>query len=376
MARVTGHAGPVAGRVAGPDMTHKILIVGALGAVGRCALEHFETLEDWEVVGMSRRKPDFATKARWIAADLRDRAEVERCLADLQGVTHVAYTAVWEKPDVTRGWSESEHVLVNLAMLRNLIEALEPRAPALRHVTLMQGTKAYGGHLGPFRMPARESDSRYMGPNFYYAQMDWLAEHQRGKPWAWTILRPQIVCGIALGSPLNIVSAIGAFAAISREYGMPLRFPGGAQRVGEATDARLIAKAMAWAGSSEAAANQIYNVTNGDVYVWENVWPKVAELFGMTQGSPHPFSLARVMPENEAVWDRIVAKHGLLPTPYRTLVPSWQFADFLLGYGQRPNPHHMSTIKIRQHGFGECVDTEDMFVDLLAELQRRRILPA
>jgi hypothetical protein len=35
----------------------------------------------------------------------------------------------------------------------------------------------------------------------------------------------------------------------------------------------------------------------------------------------------------------------------------------------------MSTIKIRQAGFNDCVDTEDMFVELLGELQKRRILP-
>ena len=355
---------------------NKILIVGALGAVGRCALEHFDGAIGWEVVGAARRTPDFPTRASWVSVDLRDRADCEAKLGRLTDITHVAYTAVYEKADVTRGWSEMDHVEVNLAMLRNLVEVLEPASPGLRHITLMQGTKAYGGHLGPFRQPARESDPRYMGPNFYYNQMDWLAERQKGKSWTWTILRPQIVCGIAIGSPLNIITAIGVYAAISREYGLPLRFPGGASRIGEATDARLIATAMEWAGTSPNSGNQIYNIANGDVYVWENVWPRVASLFGMEMAAPHPFSLARVMPENEPIWDRIVAKHGLAPYKYREIVPSWQFADFLLGYGQRPNPHHMSTIKIRQHGFADCVDTEEMFVELIGELQRRRILPA
>lgn len=355
---------------------NKILIVGALGAVGRCALEHFEGNGDWEVVGLARRKPDFPTPASWISVDLRDRSDCEAKLGHLTDITHIAYTAVYEKADVTRGWSEMDHVQVNLAMLQNLVEGVERASPGLRHIMLMQGTKAYGGHLGPFRMPARESDPRYMGPNFYYDQMDWLADRQRGKPWSWTILRPQIVCGIAIGSPLNIITAIGVFAAISREYGMPLRFPGGAQRIGEATDARLIAKAMEWAGTNPQCANQVFNIANGDVYVWENVWPKVAALFGMELAPPHPFSLARVMPENEPVWDRVVQKHSLVQHKYREIVPSWQFADFLLGYGQRPNPHHMSTIKIRKYGFSECIDTEAMFVQLLQELQRRRILPS
>lgn len=354
----------------------KILIVGALGAVGRCALEHFESLPDWEIVGASRRKPDFDTRAEWVSVDLRDQDDSKGKLGELKDITHVAYCAVYEKTDVTRGWSEMDHVETNLKMLQNLVRALQSSSPDFQHITLLQGTKAYGGHLGPFKMPARESDPRYMPPNFYYNQMDWLAEQQqKSGSWTWTILRPQIVCGIALGSPLNIVNAIGVFAAISREYNMPLRFPGGAERIGEATDARLIAKAMRWAAEAETARNQIFNITNGDVYVWQNIWPRVAKLFNMETAPAQPFSLARIMPENESIWDRIVEKHKLVPHSYKKMVPSWQFADYLLGYGQRPNPHHMSTIKIRQAGFHECVDTEDMFTELISELQTRNYLP-
>src|SRR5579862_8784553 len=103
-------------------MRKKILIVGALGAVGRCALEHFETLADWQIVGVSRRTPDFPTRAQWVPVDLRDRADCAAKLGALKDATHMAYTAVWEKPDVTRGWSEMEHVRVNLAMLQNAVE--------------------------------------------------------------------------------------------------------------------------------------------------------------------------------------------------------------------------------------------------------------
>ena len=357
-------------------MKKKMLIVGALGAVGRCVLEHFEGKADWELVGAARRKPDFDTRADWIQVDLRDAADCKEKLSGLKDVTHIAYAAVYEKADVTRGWSEMDHVEVNLQMLQNLLVNVEENAADLRHITLLQGTKAYGGHLGPFRQPARESDPRYMPPNFYYDQQDWITRRQADKSWTWSVLRPQIVCGIAIGSPLNIITAIGVFASISREYGIPLRFPGGVDRIGEATDARLIAKAIEWAATSPNAHNQVFNITNGDVYVWQNVWPRIAELFNMELAPAHPFSLARVMPQNEPIWDRIVAKHGLRPYKYGEIVPSWQFADFLLGYGQRPNPHHMSTIKIRQAGFNDCVDTEGMFVELLGELQKRKILPA
>ena len=178
------------------------------------------------------------------------------------------------------------------------------------------------------------------------------------------------------GSPLNIIAAIGAYAAISREVGIPLRFPGGAERIGEATDARLIARAVEWAGNNEIASNQIYNITNGDVYIWHYVWPRVAELFDMEYGSPQPMSLAKLMPENAKVWSRIIEKHSLKNYSLAELIPSWRFADYIFGYGQRPNPHHMSNIKIRKHGFADCIDTEEMILELLQEMQLLKVIPS
>ena len=48
--------------------------------------------------------------------------------------------------------------------------------------------------------------------------------------------------------------SIGVYAAVLRAQGMPLSFPGGAPRVSEAVDADLLARAIDWAGTSEAAS--------------------------------------------------------------------------------------------------------------------------
>jgi nucleoside-diphosphate-sugar epimerase len=354
---------------------NKVLITGALGLVGRSAVEHFAALPDWEVLGLSRRKPDFAARASFLPLDLADSAGCVAALRDHADITHIVYAAVHEKADLTRGWTEADQVAVNLAMLRNVIEAVETAAPNLRHITLMQGTKAYGVHLGPFKVPAKETSPRYMPPNFYYEQEDWLRTRQAGKAWTWTILRPQIVCGFALGSSMNVLTSIGVFAAISRELGLPLRFPGGEARLLEMTDARLLAKAIAWAATSERCGGQIFNITNGDCFEWPTVWPRVAEAFGMELGPAHPCRLTRVMADKDDVWQQIVAQHQLLPYPLEALVPSWQYADFTFGYGSRPNPVILSTIKARQFGFPDCIDTEVMLSGWLRELQERKILP-
>ena len=96
----------------------------------------------------------------------------------------------------------------------------------LRHVTVYQRGKAYGADLGPFKTPAREDDPRLMPPSFYYDQEDARRRRQKGKSWHFTALRPEAVCGYSIGNPMNLTMVIAVYAAISKELGLPLRFPG------------------------------------------------------------------------------------------------------------------------------------------------------
>jgi nucleoside-diphosphate-sugar epimerase len=358
--------------MAGPERK-TVLVVGALGVVGRAAFEHFSAREDWEVIGLSRRKPDFPTE-RWISADLSDRDALPAALAGVGPVSHVVYAALMEEPELVSGWTSSDQVGTNTMMLRNLLDAL-PTGPG-RHIVLLQGTKAYGVHHGPYRMPARESDPRFIASNFYYDQEDLVRERAVAESLTFTILRPQIVCGYALNNPMNAAMAIGVYAAICAELGQPMRFSGGPACYQEAVDADLLARAIQWACKEPRCAGETYNIANGDCFAWRNLWPRIAQRFGAEPGIDHTFSMARVMPDKGAVWDRIVERHGLRPIPYDEIVSSWQFLDYLLRY-DRTYPHHslVSTIKARQHGFHDCMDTEVMFDRIYDRLQRERILP-
>ena len=62
---------------------------------------------------------------------------------------------------------------------------------------------------------------------------------------------------------------------------VPLSFPGGEPFVFEMVDTDLLARAFEWAAGAPNARNEIFNVTNGDVFVWHEMWPTVAEAFGM-----------------------------------------------------------------------------------------------
>src|SRR6201999_4069383 len=164
------------------------LIAGAGGAASKRLIETLLADPDWSVIGLARTPRESTERLGWIAADLFDRDGCRRALADQAAVTHIFYTA-----RAKHGETGVESVPDNIAMLRNLIDAVEPAAAALAHIHLVQGTKYYGMHLGPFRTPAREDDPRPDFPNFYYDQQDLLAECAQGKAWAWSASRPTFI---------------------------------------------------------------------------------------------------------------------------------------------------------------------------------------
>ncbi len=357
----------------------KVLIAGASGLVGSAAVRHFAQLEDWDVVGVSRRIPASLEGATLLSVDLTDKPRCTEVFTQMTDVTHVVYAAVNETPGLVQGWRDREHMHLNLTMLENLFAPVEAVAKGLQHVSLLQGTKAYGAHLGPIAIPARERTPRHQHENFYWLQEDYLREKQLGKAWQWTIWRPQLIFGDAIGSNLNAIPAIGVYAALRREAGLPLSFPGGPPYVFEAVDSDLLARAMAWAATAPAAGNEIFNITNGDVFVWQNVWPTIAEAVGMKVGPPEPLSLAQEMPKREAEWAAVVQKYKLrAPTSLQAFVgESFSLTDFCFACGadHPPPPMIVSTIKLRQAGFHECMDTEDMFRKWFRRFQDLRLLP-
>jgi hypothetical protein len=197
----------------------QVLVAGGFGVAGRGILNAVARTADFKAVALSRCAEAPGT-ARHIAVDLTDRADAEAKLGGLNGITHIFFAAYLERP------SPAEEVAPNFAMLENVVEIIERVAPGLEHVSLMQGTKAYGTHLGFYRTPARESDPRHMPPNFYYDQEDFLRERSLGRSWSWSARRPRTICGLAVNTPMNLISVIAVYATISKELGLPLRLPG------------------------------------------------------------------------------------------------------------------------------------------------------
>jgi len=359
-------------------MKKTVLIAGATGLVGYAALKHFGSQPGCDVIALSRRKPDALFGARWLALDLTDAAACRAATPAFAGVTHLVYAALHERPGLVAGWREDAQIRTNEAMLANLFDAVEQ--PALRHVTLLQGTKAYGVHVRPLAVPARENRSEmHEQPNFYWNQERFIRRRQTGAAWCWSILRPVLIVGCSVGSAMNVIPALGAYAAMMRRAGKgTLDYPGGVGRVAQAIDADVLARCIAWSGESATARNEIFNVTNGDVFVWPNVWPAIADALGFAAGDPVPLALDREIRPQEPAWAEIRRQYGLVSGTLKDFVGlSFEYADYTMGHGRtEPGPPALvSTIKLMQAGFTEVIDTEAMFRKAFAEMQAKKLLP-
>jgi len=357
----------------------KVLVAGATGLVGYAAMKEYAA-QGCETLAVSRRKPDETFGAQWLSLDLTDTVACAKAAESFADVTHLVYAALYERPTLVAGWQEDEQIRTNDLMLRNLLGPLDRVAKGLRHVTLLQGTKAYGVHVRPLQVPARENRSElHEQPNFYWNQERYITGLQPGRDWTWTILRPVLIVGCSVGSAMNVIPALGVYAAFERSQGITrLDYPGGAGRVAQAVDSDLLARCIAWAGESTNAGNQIFNVTNGDVFVWPNVWPAIADALGFAPGNHVPLSLDREFRPREREWTEIRKRHNLASGTLKEFVGlSFEYADYTMGFGRMtPGPAAIvSTIKLQQAGFQEVLDTEVMFAKAFAEMQAKRLLP-
>ena len=345
------------------------LVVGASGVIGGAMARHLAAKPDWRVTCVTRAG-GAPPNAAGLAVDLLDPQAVRVAAASLQPVTHVFYAAYQQRP------TRSEEIAPNLAMLRHAIDLGEAHPGSLQRVVLVTGGKYYGLQWGAIRTPARETDARHLGPNFYYAQQDHLTERGAGAPWTWAHLIPPYVTGFSERAPMNLVMAIAVLATLSRELGVPLRFPGQAaswNALHHLADAGQIAAAASWAATSPNAANEIFNVANGDPGRWSTTWPRVARYFDLPAGDPLPVPLPQVAAELGETWRRIAARHDLRQPDLDALV-DWQWADYMFKTAFA-NDVLFELGKIRRAGFDACVDSEAALLGRFDELRTLRLIP-
>jgi nucleoside-diphosphate-sugar epimerase len=349
--------------------TNTILVVGGNGIIGRNAVSYLHSTGQWSVIVTSASPLDYESPARYVQLDLLDEQAVAKQAEQLWEVTHVLYAAYIE------GKTLAAQTQVNLALLRNLVTGLEAVAPDFRHITFIQGGKAYGAHLGRYKTPALENDPRHFPPNFYYSQEDFLREQSAGKAWSWTAVRPDIVVGFAVGNPMNLANLIAVYASLCKELNVPFRFPGSLQAyhvLVNVTDATVLAKAVEWVATHEECQEQIYNVTNGDIFRWSQLWPRFAEYFGVEYAEPITFPLKEYMEDKAELWQQMVQKYNLKSHTLDELA-QWPFGDFIFNVEADA---FFDVNKLRRAGFYEMhLDSFTSFRNQFEHLKAEKIIP-
>jgi len=351
----------------------RALVVGVTGITGHNAAERL-LASGWDVVGVSRTPPAGMPGVRHVAVDVTDEAATRSALAG-SDPTHVFF-GTWSRQP-----TEAENIRVNGAMLRNVLRAVE-EAPRLRHVALVTGLKHY---LGPFESygkvkpdtPFREEQGRLEYDNFYYEQEDILFEAAGRAGFTWSVHRAHTMIGWAIGNFMNMGVTLALYGSICRETGRPFVFPGSPEQwdgITDVTDARLLARQLEWAATTPGAANEAFNVVNGDVFRWRRMWGVVASGLGV-EAAPYPgrpTPLEEQMAGAGPVWDEIVKRHSLVPYELDRIA-SWWHSDADL---TRPLETFTSMAKARRFGFLDYQDSERSFLDLFDRLRAERVIPS
>ncbi|MFI2744278.1 SDR family oxidoreductase [Zhouia sp. PK063] len=345
------------------------LVVGGNGIIGRNLTKHLSCQSNWNVMVTSRSSLHYETNATFIALDLNKANSLEQYHQKLQEVTHIFYAAYTEKQD------PYEQTEANLLLLKNLVFGIEKIANQLQRILFIQGGKAYGAHLGFYKTPALETDLRSITPNFYYDQEDFLKEASRGSHWKWTAIRPDIVMGFTVKNPMNMVNLLAVYASICKEENIPMRFPGSIkayQILANVTHTDILCKAMQWAAEHAETENEIFNITNGDVFRWSELWPKIGTFFGVAVAEPQTFSLREYMPGKSKLWKTMIKKYNLKPYDLEALV-QWGFGDFIFNV---ETDAFQDVNKARRFGFHEMNgNTEAKLMETFKELQLEKIIP-
>jgi nucleoside-diphosphate-sugar epimerase len=353
-------------------MTNTALVVGATGIAGS-ATARLLVESGWRVAGLAR-KPIAQDGVVPIAADLLDAPSLSTELADVRP-SHV-FIATW-----SRQAAEAQNIKVNSAMVRNVLDALRPSG-TVRHVALVTGLKHY---LGPFEAygkgklpttPFREDQERLDIENFYYAQEDEVFAAAARDGFNWSIHRPHTIIGAAVGNAMNMGTTLAVYATICRETGRPFRFPGsGVQWNGltDMTDARLLARHLLWASTTPKAANEAFNVVNGDIFRWSWMWSRIANWFDIEaipfDGTVRPLEVE--MAGDAGLWADIARLRNLKENDLNRLASPWH-TDADLG---RPIEVVTDMSKSRRLGFTDYQTTDASFFELFQTLRDDRLIP-
>jgi nucleoside-diphosphate-sugar epimerase len=339
--------------------------------VGFPLSKHLLLQGDWKVTGIARNKYDHKpARLNLINCNLLDEESIKEKLGNLCDITHLFYV-VWVSRE-----SEEEAASVNSKMFENLIQLLR-QFNTLQYVYLQTGTKYYGMHVGPEKgmiRPYRESDPRLKMPNFYYPLEDYLVKTATESSLTYNIGRPPCVLGFAAKNAMNFGLSLAVYACVLKELGKPLLYPcseASFNAFREFVDAKLLVEFIFWM-TNHPTSNQAFNISNGDYYCMAELWPKLANYFGMeSKLADQPFNLVEYMKKKGHVWDKLVSDNGLKKYSLDE-IGTWDFLQLMLS---REWDECSLLQKATRYGWKEQIDTHESFISFFDSLKNHNIIP-
>ncbi|CAK9182856.1 unnamed protein product [Ilex paraguariensis] len=361
------------------------LIIGVTGIVGN-SLAEILPLSDtpggpWKVYGVARRpRPVWNADhpVEYIQCDISDAGDTLAKLSPLTDVTHIFWVTWANRP------TEAECCDVNGGMFGNVLAAVIPNAPSLKHICVQTGLKHYigpfetFGKIKPHETPFIEDVPRLNAPNFYYTLEDMVFDAcSKKEGLTWSVHRPAVIFGFSPYSMLNIVGILCVYAAICKHENAPLKFPGTKAAwncYSVASDAELIAEQQIWAAVDPYAKNEGWNCSNGDLFKWKHLWKVLAEQFGVDyvefDENEKQVSLAEMMKDKGSVWEEIVSENQLTITKLEEVASFW-FADVIFSGECMLD----SMNKSKEHGFLGFRNTKNSLISVIDKMKAYKIVP-
>ncbi|KAF1977053.1 NAD(P)-binding protein [Bimuria novae-zelandiae CBS 107.79] len=377
------------------------IVTGATGILGReIVFELSKHAPQWPTIhALSRsKKEDYPSNVIHSHIDLTSSADgMAADLAKVRG-EYVFFAAYLQKDSEQENWD------VNGAMLSNFLEVLTKTGAIerVKRIILVTGAKQYGVHLGAPKNPMHEDAPWLTGsqwpPNFYYNQQNILHDFcsQHGKEW--TVTYPNDVIGFARGNFMNLSTALALYALVEKEMGRgdELVFPGSpAFYTGfdSFTCSKLHARFCAWVALEPRAANEAFNVVNGDVNP-EQFAPAEASVSDLAEKPPvevqadelglrgHEVTRQSKVEQQvdlvnwsqrddvKAAWERLADREKLDKSAFEKA--TWGFLGFVLG---RNFDLVISMSKARKYGWTGYQDTWDSFESVFEDLEASGVLP-
>lgn len=314
-------------------------------------------------------------------------AVAERLIAirNIHQVTHVYFTSY-----TGHGSDYQTLKRANVTILSSAVQAVERTIPHFQFWTLQTGGKAYGVEFLDkgieYNPPLKESASRIPEPwasnVFYYAQYDTMKRLSEGKSWTFCEIRPDAIIGfVPQNNAMNLAQAIGLWLAMVKSFegvGTEVVFPGDEKAYAALhtdTSQDILAQFHIYASFHPVAvAKKSFNIADGEVVTWEQVWPGICNWFGLKGVGPDPSKKtgAQWVQERKGQWGNWVKENGLKPGALEAT--SWDFMSAIMGAITFDRQYDLSAC--REVGFEEKIETVKGYTTAFERMTEARIIPS